>query len=85
MGSCRMPPERRVDKGLYRRGDGTLCYFYTTEDLAAKAGAAGFQTLECKYACTRLLNRRKQFEMRRVFVHGVFIKGVDLDQRESQC
>ena len=61
-----------MDKGLFRRGDGTLCYFYTIEDLTAKASAAGFQTLECKYACTRLLNRRKQCEMRRVFVHGVF-------------
>ena len=72
-----MPHKRRVDPytELYRRGDGTLCYFYSTEDLISKASAAGFQALECKYACTRLLNRRKQFELPRVFVHGVFRRG----------
>ena len=74
---CRMTPERRVGENLYRRGDGTLCYFYTTEDLTQKAAAAGFKAVECKYACTRLINRAKEFEMKRVFVHGVFRKGCD--------
>ncbi len=73
--SCyRMTADRQVGEKLYRRGDGTLCYFFSVEDLSSKAEAAGFEAVECKYACTRLLNRKKRFEMRRVFVHGVFRK-----------
>ncbi len=70
----RMTADRQVGEKLYRRGDGTLCYFFSTEDLRSKAEAAGFEAVDCKYACTRLLNRKKQFELRRVFVHGVFRK-----------
>lgn len=79
----RMTPDRQLGKNLYRRGDGTLCYFFSTEDLASKAEAAGFEAVECKYVCVRLLNRKKQFEMRRVFVHGVFRK--PLAQSNAQC
>ncbi len=68
----RLPPEQQVADKLYRRLDGTTCYFFTTEDLQTKAENAGFVTRECKYACTNLLNRKKQINMKRVFVHGVF-------------
>ncbi|KAL0035798.1 hypothetical protein WJX77_003039 [Trebouxia sp. C0004] len=68
----RLPPEQQLAEKLYRRLDGTTCYFFTTEDLHTKAEAAGFVTRECKYACTNLLNRKKQINMKRVFVHGVF-------------
>ena len=72
----RLPHEQQLAKNLYRRLDGTTCYFFTTEDLQAKAEAAGFVTKDCKYACTNLLNRKKQINMKRVFVHGVFEKHV---------
>jgi hypothetical protein len=68
----RMTPDRQLALNLYRRLDGTLCYFFTKDDLCAKMGAAGFEVVECSYVCTKLLNRKKQFEMKRVFVHGVF-------------
>ena len=71
---CRLRPKQKVGENLYRRGDGTLCYFFSTEDLEAKAKAAGFVKEECSYVCVQLLNRRKKFLMRRVFVHGVFRK-----------
>ena len=70
----RLSPEQLLADKLYRRLDGTTCYFFTTENLQARAEAVGFVTLECKYACTNLLNRRKQVHMKRVFVHGVFQK-----------
>ena len=70
----RLPPQQQLADRLYRRLDGTTCYFFTTEDLQTKAETAGFVTRECKYACTNLLNRKKQINMKRVFVHGVFEK-----------
>jgi hypothetical protein len=42
------------------------------EDLAQKVEAAGFETKECEYVCVRLVNRKRDLEMKRVFVHGVF-------------
>ena len=49
-----------------------MCYFFTTQDLQAKAAAAGFGTKECPYACVSLTNRKTRVQMKRVFVHGVF-------------
>lgn len=70
----RLQPEQRVGHRLYRRQDGTVCYFFTVEDLCAKVQAAGFETVECKYACVNLRNRKRSLDMKRVFVHGVFRK-----------
>ena len=72
--SCRLRPEQKISENMYKRGDSTLCYFFSTEDLIAKAAAAGFTTEECSYVCVQLLNRKKNFLMRRVFVHGIFRK-----------
>lgn len=60
-----------MEPRLFKRLDGTLCYFFTTDDLADRAAMAGFHIEECRYACTELLNRRKALPMRRVFVHAV--------------
>jgi hypothetical protein len=59
------PPSRR-------RGDGTLSYFFSTQDLAARAEAAGLQVEEAEYACVCNTNRKTGQQLRRVFVHGVF-------------
>lgn len=68
----RLRPHQQLGERLYRRLDGTMCYFFTTEDLKAKAEAAGFCTRECTYACVNLTNRKTGLQMKRVFVHGVF-------------
>ena len=69
----RLRPEQRLSERLYRRLDGTMCYFFI-EDLQARAEAAGFITKECIYACVKLLNRKTNTQMKRVFVHGVFAR-----------
>jgi hypothetical protein len=57
-----------------RRGDGTLSYFFSTEDLAARARSAGLQVQEADYVCVLNTNRKTGQQLRRVFVHGVFSK-----------
>uniref|UniRef100_A0A061RNX5 Methyltransferase family protein n=1 Tax=Tetraselmis sp. GSL018 TaxID=582737 RepID=A0A061RNX5_9CHLO len=74
MSQLRFPPEQRVGERLYRRLDGTLSYYFTAEDLTARAEEVGFRTVEASYACVRVRNRRKGLEMDRAFVHGVFKK-----------
>ena len=72
----RLPASRKVAHRLYRRGDGTLCYFLTPHELELRMIAAGFKKQECKYACVQLKNRKQELNMRRVFLHGVFSRPV---------
>ena len=66
--------EQRLGPNLYRRGDGTLSYFFSLEDLQARAEAAGFEVEEARYICVINRNKKTGAELRRVFVHGVFMK-----------
>lgn len=68
----RLRKEQREGHRRYRRSDGTLCYFFSVEDLREKMQSTGFEALECKYACVSLCNRKRDLDMKRVFVHGVF-------------
>jgi hypothetical protein len=58
----------------YRRGDGTLAYFYTTEELAAMGAAAGLRVARSEYVCVVNRNRRSGQQLRRVFVQAEFVK-----------
>lgn len=70
----RIPAEQCIKRHLYRRGDGTLAYFYTAEELSGLAEAAGLEVEECNYVCVVNKNRKTGQLLRRAFVHGVFKK-----------
>lgn len=70
----RIPAEQCIGRHLYRRGDGTLAYFYTTEELAGLAAVAGLEVVECDYVCVVNHNRKTGQALRRAFVHGMFRK-----------
>ncbi|PNH08537.1 Methyltransferase-like protein 2 [Tetrabaena socialis] len=72
MVQLRIPPHQWVGPNLYKRSDGTMAFFFSTEELADRASASGFSTVECKYVTVTNRNRRTGAELRRVFVHGVF-------------
>ncbi len=74
MVQLRIPPEQCLGPNLYRRGDGTLSYFFSLDDLRSRAEAAGFGVEELRYVCVINKNRKTGVELRRVFVHGVFTK-----------
>ena len=54
--------------------DGTLAYFFSEEDLQQRCQAAGFDCSYVKYARVKIVNKKKQKEMRRIFIQGKFIK-----------
>lgn len=56
------------------RADGTLAYFFSTNDLRERATAAGFEVEECKYACVVVRNRQRGSDMKRVFINAVLRK-----------
>jgi methyltransferase-like protein 6 len=51
-----------------------MSYFFSKEDLAARAQAAGLEAVEAEYVCVFNTNRKTGQQLRRVFVHGVFRK-----------
>ena len=64
----------RVSGNLHTRSDGTRCFFFSPDGLAAAAEAAGFTTRLCKWATVAVPNRRTGAVLRRVFVSGEFVK-----------
>jgi methyltransferase-like protein 6 len=77
MVQLRIPAEQCIGRNLYRRGDGTLAYFYEPKELAGMAVAAGFEVLECEYVCVHNKNRKTGQLLKRVFVHGMFRRPVE--------
>lgn len=78
----RIPSAQCIGRNLYRRGDDTLAYFYTKEELSSLAAAAGLETMECEYVCVVNSNRKTGQQLRRTFVHGVFRKPAAADGGE---
>jgi ubiquinone/menaquinone biosynthesis C-methylase UbiE len=74
MVQLRMPPSQCIGQNLYKRGDGTISYFFSKQDLAEKARTAGLEVDELEYACVYNTNRKTGLKLKRVFVHGIFHK-----------
>ena len=55
---------------LHARGDGTLAYYFSVEELAALLEAAGFVVDEVAYVTIRARNRKLGVAMDRVWVHA---------------
>lgn len=70
----RIAPEQCIGRHLYRRGEGTLAYFYTTQELVGLAQAVGLEVVESEYVCVVNHNRKTGQQLRRAFVHGLFRK-----------
>ena len=51
-----------------------MSYFFSLEDLGDRAERAGFDIEELRYICVINRNKKTGKELRRVFVHGVFVK-----------
>ena len=83
MVQLRIPGEQCIGRNLYRRGDGTLAYFYEPEELAAMAVRVGFEVVECEYVCVHNKNRKTGQLLKRVFVHGVFRRPVE--EKNNGC
>lgn len=68
--------DQKLGERLFWRQDGTLAYFFRTEDIQRRTAAAGFNVIELSYACVnnRVFKGKcvDPFVLQRAFVHGVF-------------
>ena len=67
-----------TDGSLFVRQDGTLAYFFTLGRLRALCAAAGLEEVESRVLVRSYTNRAENVTLRRLFVHGVFRKGVGI-------
>jgi SAM-dependent methyltransferase len=67
----RMSPEARLHERLYKRGDGTLAYFFTKQELIEHLSECGFCDVDLEYHTVRNKNRKSGVELMRVFLNGV--------------
>ena len=64
----------RFGNKLFQRSDGTLAYYFDTDYADRLFSSAGFSKLELRYDCVKCSNKRSKVDMKRVFVHAVFVK-----------
>jgi len=69
---------------VYLRGEGTIARFFTLESTRAIFESAGFTTCELRYCTVYNINRKTRQKLKRVFVHGVFVKPHN-DGTTSHC
>ncbi len=78
MTMLRFAPSQRISHEagvpLYQRDDRTLCYYFSVKTLRELLTTTGFVEEELEYCCVKLINRRKQMPMKRVWVHAKFRK-----------
>ncbi|CEP11474.1 hypothetical protein [Parasitella parasitica] len=66
--------DKRLDSNFYVRQDGTMSYFFSTEDLQARFEAENFKTLECQYIYRETINRGMEKRVDRIFAQAKFQK-----------
>ena len=59
---------------VYLRGEGTIARFFTLDSIMAIFESAGFITSELRYCTVYNINRKTRQKLKRVFVHGIFVK-----------
>lgn len=68
MTQIRFKPHQILEKGFYKRGDGTYAYFFTRETLESIAKEAGLKIVSVIEEKKLLINRKKKIEMHRHWI-----------------
>ncbi|CAN6917222.1 hypothetical protein Bca4012_089404 [Brassica carinata] len=74
MTMLRFEPEKCIGFREYVRSDGTLSYFFCLDTVKKLFTDAEFIEVELENCCVKAVNRRKNKNMYRVWVHGKFQK-----------
>ena len=74
MAMIRFGAGTKISEKHYLRQDGTMSYFFNTEELREVLTKAGFKIKELHYVHRKTVNVKEQVDADRLFVQGVFQK-----------
>ncbi len=66
----RFKPGHKLQDNFYVRQDGTFSYYFTTEFIQELFEKQGFELVENNYIHKRVVNRKKELNMDRLFVQS---------------
>ena len=70
----RFKPQRVVGDNMYTRGDGTLVYFFTDEEVESIFLAANLEKEQVWVDRRLQVNRAKRLKMYRIWIQSIFKK-----------
>lgn len=76
MTQLRFKPARLIRPDLYFRGDGTAVHYFSNEELAGLALAAGFEVIRNETDRRLLVNRQRKLTMYRIWIQAKFSKPI---------
>lgn len=75
MSQLRLRPGSQLsDKFYVRQQDGTMTYFFEKEEIEALGRNAGLEVQSCHYYKKTIVNRKRDVEMKRVWIQAIFTK-----------
>lgn len=74
LAQLRFKPSNCINHGQYIRGDGTLTFFFTLEQVKYLFSEEYYEKIELGYDKRLLVNRKRQLQMYRVWIQGKFRK-----------
>ena len=74
MAQLRFGKNSQIDDNFYVRQDNTRSYFFEKDELIELMAQAGLRKVICTHHRATLVNRAKQQDMKRIWMHGVFEK-----------
>lgn len=70
----RFKPEKRLAENFYVRQDGTRSYFFKQDEVISLFNKCGFELIEIKLIRRKIVNRKEQKEMHRLWINSKFRK-----------
>lgn len=81
LAQLRFKPSNCINHDQYIRGDGTLTFFFTLEQVRHLFSEEYYEKIELEYDKRLLVNRKRQLQMYRVWIQAKFRKNLPINHK----